>query len=29
MTMLEEDKIQAYFGGGHLYATRARTESLI
>ena len=29
VTMLEEDKIQAYFGGGHLYATRARTESLI
>jgi len=29
VTMLEEDRVQAYYGGGHLYATRQRTESLI
>jgi len=29
VTMLEEDRIQAYYGGGHLYATRARTEALL
>ena len=29
VTMQEEDKVQAYYGGGHLYATPQRTESLI
>lgn len=29
VTKLEEDKIQAYFGSGHLYANRARTEPLV
>ena len=29
VTMQEEDRVQAYYGGGHLYATRQRTESLI
>lgn len=29
VTFLEEDKIQAYYSGGHLYATKDRTESLI
>jgi len=29
VTMQEEDKVQAYFGGGHLYATKQRTESFI
>ena len=29
VTMLEEDRITAYFGAGTLYATRARTESLL
>lgn len=28
VTRLEEDKIQGYYGGGKLYATAARTESL-
>jgi len=27
VTLLEEDKICAYYAGGHLYATRARQES--
>jgi photosynthetic reaction center H subunit len=27
VTLLEEDKIQAYFAGGYLYATPARVES--
>ena len=27
VTLLEEDKIQAYFAGGHLYATPSRSES--
>ena len=29
ITLLEEDKIMGYFGGGHLYATPARQEPLI
>jgi photosynthetic reaction center H subunit len=29
ITMLEEDQIQAYVGGGLLYATAARAEPLI
>lgn len=29
ITMLEEDKVMAYFGGGTLYATPARQEPLI
>lgn len=29
ITMLEEEKIQAYFGGGNLYATPDRAEPLI
>jgi photosynthetic reaction center H subunit len=29
VTLLEEDKIMAYFGGGLLYATPARSETLI
>lgn len=29
VTLLEEDKVQAYYGGGHVYATRKRTEPLI
>ena len=29
VTLLEEDKVQAYFGGGHVYASRRRTEPLI
>ena len=29
ITLREEDRLQAYFGGGHLYATRQRTESFI
>jgi photosynthetic reaction center H subunit len=29
VTLLEEDKICAYFGGGTLYATAARSEPLI
>ena len=28
-TLLEEDKVMAYFAGGHLYATAARSEPLI
>jgi len=28
ITLLEEDKIQAYFGGGHVFATRKREEAL-
>jgi photosynthetic reaction center H subunit len=27
VTLLEEDRIQAYFAGGHLYAVPARAES--
>lgn len=26
ITLLEEDKVSAYFGGGHMYATPARSE---
>jgi photosynthetic reaction center H subunit len=29
ITLLEEDKVCAYYGGGHLYATPARTEPLL
>jgi len=29
VTMLEEEKITAYYGGGTLYATPARSEPLI
>jgi len=29
ITRREEDQVQAYFGGGHLYATPARSEALI
>ena len=29
ITMLEEDRVQAYYGGGHLYALKKRTESFI
>jgi photosynthetic reaction center H subunit len=29
ITMLEEEKIQAYFGGGNLYATPQRAEPLL
>lgn len=29
ITLLEEEKIQAYFGGGYLYATDARQEPLL
>jgi photosynthetic reaction center H subunit len=29
ITFYEEDRVQAYFGGGYLYATPAREESLI
>lgn len=29
ITRLEEDKISAYFGGGHLWATKSRAEPLI
>ena len=29
ITLLEEDKVMAYFAGGHLYATAARSEPLI
>ena len=29
ITMLEEDRVQAYYGGGHLYALSKRTESFI
>jgi photosynthetic reaction center H subunit len=29
ITLLEEDKIMGYFGGGTLYATAARSEPLL
>ena len=29
ITLYEEDRVQAYFGGGHLYATPARQEPLL
>jgi photosynthetic reaction center H subunit len=29
VTLLEEDKIQAYYGGAHVYGSRQRTESFI
>jgi photosynthetic reaction center H subunit len=29
VTLLEEDRIAGYFGGGTLYATPARSEPLI
>jgi len=29
VTLLEEDKIQAYFGGAHVYGSRERTEPFI
>ncbi|MFK7994710.1 MAG: photosynthetic reaction center subunit H [Granulosicoccus sp.] len=29
VTLLEEDKIQAYYGGAHVYGSRERTESFI
>jgi len=29
VTMLEEEKIQAYYGGGMLYAEPGRTEPLL
>jgi photosynthetic reaction center H subunit len=29
ITRLEEDKIQAYYAGGNLYATPARAEPLL
>jgi photosynthetic reaction center H subunit len=29
ITLLEEDRITAYFGGGTLYATPARSEPLL
>ena len=29
VTLLEEDKISAYFGGGHFYATPERSEPLV
>lgn len=29
ITYYEEDRVQAYFGGGYLYATRARQEPLL
>jgi photosynthetic reaction center H subunit len=29
ITMLEEEKVQAYFGAGYLWATKARSEPLI
>ncbi len=29
ITMYEEERVQAYFGGGYLYATRARSEPLL
>jgi len=29
ITLLEEDKVMAYFAGGHLYATASRSEPLI
>ena len=29
VTLQEEDNIWAYYGGGHLYATPARSEPLL
>ena len=29
ITLYEEERVQAYFGGGYLYATRARQEPLL
>lgn len=29
ITLLEEDKVMAYFAGGHLYATASRSEPII
>jgi photosynthetic reaction center H subunit len=29
VTLLEEDRITAYYGAGTLYASRQRTESLL
>jgi photosynthetic reaction center H subunit len=29
ITLLEEEKVQAYFGAGYLWATKARSEPLI
>jgi photosynthetic reaction center H subunit len=29
ITLREEDQVQAYYGGGHLYADASRTEPLI
>jgi photosynthetic reaction center H subunit len=29
ITLLEEEKIVGYYGGGHLYATRDRQEPLL
>jgi photosynthetic reaction center H subunit len=29
ITLLEEDKVMAYYAGGHLYATPSRSEPLI
>jgi photosynthetic reaction center H subunit len=29
ITLLEEDKVMAYYAGGHLYATAARSEPII
>lgn len=29
ITLLEEDKVAAYFGGGHFYATPARSDTLV
>jgi photosynthetic reaction center H subunit len=29
ITLLEEDKVMAYFAGGHLYATADRSEPII
>ena len=29
ITLYEEERVQAYFGGGYLYATKARQEPLL
>ena len=29
ITLYEEERVSAYFGGGYLYATRARQESIL
>ena len=29
ITLYEEERVQAYFGGGYLYATRARQEPIL